>query len=68
MERTSIRLAPEVAKKLHVEARKLSEATGETVTVSDLIRACIGEKFPQICAKVRSERAAFFYCRKRWSR
>lgn len=59
MERTSIRLAPEVAKKLHDEARKLSEATGETVTVSDLIRGCIGEKFPQICAKLRSERAAF---------
>ena len=59
MERTSIRLAPEITKKLHLEARKLSETTGETVTVSDLIRACIGEKYPQICTRIKSERAAF---------
>ena len=59
MERTSIRLAPEVTKKLHAEALKLSEETGETVTVSDIVRACIAEKFPQVCARIRSERAAF---------
>lgn len=58
MEQTSIRLAPEISKKLHAEAQKLSVSAGETVTVSDLIRACIGEKFPQVCARIRSERAA----------
>ncbi len=59
METISLRLPPETSKKLHQEAGKLSENCGETVTVSDLIRACIGEKYPQVCAKIRSERAAF---------
>lgn len=58
MENTSVRLAPEVCKKLALEARKLAQETGENVTVSDLIRACIGEKFPQVCTRVRREAAA----------
>jgi hypothetical protein len=57
METISLRLAPEVSKKLHLEAGKMSQTGGETVTISDLVRACIGEKFPQVCAKVRSDRA-----------
>lgn len=57
METISLRLAPEISKKLHLEAGKLSHAVGETVTISDLVRACIGEKFPLVCAKVKSERA-----------
>ncbi|MBU5613751.1 hypothetical protein [Geomonas azotofigens] len=57
METISLRLAPETSKKLHLEAGKLSETCGETVTISDLVRACIGEKLPQVCTKVRSERA-----------
>lgn len=59
MDTISLRLPPETTKKLHLEAGKLSETCGETVTVSDLIRACIGAKFPQVCARIRSERAAF---------
>jgi cysteinyl-tRNA synthetase len=59
VEQTSIRLAPEISKMLHAEAEKMSDSVGETVTVSDLIRACIGEKFPHVCARIRSERAAF---------
>ena len=58
MENTSVRLAPEICKKLGLEARKLAQETGETVTVSDLIRACIGEKFPQVSTRVRREAAA----------
>ena len=58
MEKMSVRLLPEISKKLQSEARKMGEATGENVTVSDLIRACIGEKFPQICARVKGETAA----------
>jgi len=58
VENTSVRLAPEVCKKLGLEARKLSQETGEAVTVSDLIRACIAEKFPQVSARVRREVAA----------
>jgi septation ring formation regulator EzrA len=59
VEQTSIRLAPEISKMLHAEAEKISASVGETVTVSDLIRACIGEKFPRVCARITSERAAF---------
>ncbi|MBU5612172.1 hypothetical protein [Geomonas azotofigens] len=59
MGKTSVRLSPEICKKLENEARRRSEVEGETVTVSELIRACIGEKFPQICARARSERAGF---------
>lgn len=55
MEKTSVRLTPETSKKLQAEARKLSELTGKTVTVSDLLRACVGEKFPEISARVRRE-------------
>jgi len=58
MENTSVRLAPEVCKKLASEARKLAQETGESVTVSDLIRACIGEKFPQVSTRIRREAAA----------
>jgi hypothetical protein len=53
--KTSVRLSPEVCKKLESEAGKLGEATGASVTVSDLIRACIGEKFPLVSAKARKE-------------
>ena len=58
MENISVRLAPEICKKLGLEARKLAQETGEVVTVSDLIRACIGEKFPQVSVRVRREAAA----------
>lgn len=58
MENTSVRLAPEVCKKLGMEARKLAQETGAAVTVSDLIRACISEKFPQVGSRVRREAAA----------
>ena len=58
MENTCVRLAPEVCKKLGSEARKLAQETGDAVTVSDLIRACIGEKFPQVCTRIRREAAA----------
>jgi hypothetical protein len=54
----SFRLSPEISKKLQDEALKMGEAAGETVTVSDLLRACIAEKFPQICARSRGEQAA----------
>ncbi|WP_136515525.1 hypothetical protein [Geomonas edaphica] len=59
MAKTSVRLSPEMCKKLENEARRRSEVEGETVTVSELIRACIGEKFPLLCAKARSERDGF---------
>lgn len=59
MAKTSVRLSPEICRKLENEARRRSEIEGETVTVSELIRACIGEKFPQVCARARSERAGF---------
>ena len=58
MERTSVQLSPEVSRKLQLEARKMGEETGQTVTVSDLIRACIGEKFPQVLARMRHGNAA----------
>jgi len=58
MENTSVRLAPEVCRKLASEARKLAQETGENITVSDLIRACIAEKFPQVATRVRREAAA----------
>ena len=58
MDKISVRLPPEAGRKLVSEARKFSAATGETVTVSDLIRACIGEKFPQVCTRIRREAAA----------
>jgi len=58
VEKTSIRLAPEVEKKLADEARRQSEMRGETVTVSEVMRACIAEKFPQVSARGRGENAA----------
>lgn len=58
MDKISVRLPPEAGRKLVAEARKFSETTGESVTVSDLIRACIGEKFPQVTARIRSEKMA----------
>jgi len=54
VEKTSFRLAPEISKKLQEEARKMTMSTGNLVTISDLLRACIAEKFPQICARSRS--------------
>jgi len=57
--KTSVRLSPETVKKLQAEARKLGETTGKTVTVSDLIRDCIREKFPQILLSARKENVAF---------
>jgi hypothetical protein len=56
--KTSIRLSPEICKKLESEARKLSEIDGETVTVATLIRACIVEKFPLVSTRARREKAA----------
>lgn len=53
-----IRLSPELSKMLHAEAQKLSASAGKTVTVSDLIRTCIGENFPQAKASFKSETAA----------
>jgi len=46
MENTCVRLAPEVCKKLGLEARKLAQEAGEAVTVSDLIRALYRGKVP----------------------
>ena len=40
MVKTSIRLPPEICKKLESEARRLGVTGGVPVTVSDLIRAC----------------------------
>ena len=59
MAKTSVRLSPEICRKLESEARKLGEIGGETVTVSELIRACIVEHFPEISSRARREKAAF---------
>ena len=53
--KTSVRLSPETCKKLENEAAKLGGESGTSVTVSDLIRACIDQKFPQVSAKARKE-------------
>ncbi len=58
MGKTSIRLSPEICKKLESEARRLSEVSGETVTVSELIRACVVEHFPEISSRARREKCA----------
>jgi hypothetical protein len=58
MVKMSIRLPPEICKKLESEARKLGETGGVPVTVSDLIRACIVEHFPQVSTRARREKAA----------
>jgi hypothetical protein len=58
MAKTSIRLSPEICKKLESEAHRLGEIGGETVTVAGLIRACVVEKFPQVSARARREKAA----------
>jgi hypothetical protein len=58
MVKTSIRLPPEICKKLESEARRLGETGGVPVTVSDLIRACIVEHFPRVSARARKEKAA----------
>lgn len=58
MAKTSIRLSPEICKKLESEARKLGEIGGETVTVSELIRACIVEHFPEVSSRARREKGA----------
>jgi len=58
MEKTSVRLPPEIGRRLKAEARELSSAKGEKVTVSDLLRACVAEKFPQVLARARRESAA----------
>lgn len=55
MEKTSVRLPPETLRKLAAEARKSGEVCGVPVTVSDLIRACIQEKFPAVSAQTRRE-------------
>jgi len=55
MARMSLRLSPELAAKLEKEARLLSEVGGEQVTVSDLVRTCILEKFPDVAAKKKRE-------------
>jgi len=44
--KTSVRLSPETCKKLESEAAKLGGESGTSVTVSDLIRACIDQKIP----------------------
>ncbi|HJV65189.1 MAG TPA: hypothetical protein VJ550_05625 [Geomonas sp.] len=55
MEKTSVRLPPETFQMLEREARKQGEIRGESVTVSDVIRACILEKFPVVSAAARRE-------------
>lgn len=55
MARTCIRLTPEMTEKLQKEARELTELSGKTVTLSDLIRACVQEKFPQVSRGARRE-------------
>ena len=56
MEKTCVRLPPEIARKLRSEAHKASESGGKTVTVSDLIRTCLEEKFRPASAPVRVEK------------
>ena len=56
--KTSVRLSPEISRILEAEARRLSGLGGENVTVSELIRACIVEKFPGISVKAGRENAA----------
>jgi hypothetical protein len=58
MARMSLRMSPELAKKLEKEARILSRLGGETVTVSDLVRTCIQEKFPEVAARKKRETMA----------
>lgn len=58
MAKTSVRLPPEICKKLESEVRKLGETGGGTVTVSELIRACIVEHFPEISARARKEKTS----------
>ena len=58
MARMSLRLTPELARKLESEARLLSGMGSETVTVSDLVRTCIIEKFPEVAARKKRETMA----------
>jgi len=48
MGKTSIRLSIELSKKLQSEAFRRGQASGENVTVSEVIRGCIVEKFSQV--------------------
>jgi hypothetical protein len=58
MARMSLRMSPELARTLEKEARVLSQLGGETVTVSDLVRTCIKEKFPEVAARKKRETVA----------
>ena len=51
MGKVSVRLPPQTVKKLESEALLLSQIGNETVTVSELIRTCIAEKFPEVGAR-----------------
>jgi len=58
MGKTSIRLSTELSKKLQGEARRRGQANGENVTVSEVIRGCIVEKFSRASLKVEGEHGA----------
>jgi predicted nuclease with TOPRIM domain len=58
MGKTSIRLSTELSRKLLNEARRRGQASGENVTVSEVIRGCIVENFAPLSLKVRGESAA----------
>jgi hypothetical protein len=58
MGKTSVRLSLELSKKLQTEAHRLEQLGGQNVTVSELIRACIVEKFPLVSSKMRGEKVA----------
>lgn len=55
MGKLSVRLPLQTVKKLESEALLLSQAGNETVTVSELIRSCIAEKFPRVGARKQRE-------------
>lgn len=68
MDKTSVRLSPEMLQMLEREADNLSEIRGSAVTVSDLIRACIQAKFPKVSAAARRENTALVELREEVSR
>ena len=58
MGKTSIRLSTELSKKLQHEARRRGQASGENVTVSEVIRGCIMENFAPVSLKRGGENHA----------
>ena len=58
MGKTSIRLSTELSRKLLNEARRRGQASGENVTVSEVIRGCIVENFAPLSLKAGGEKGA----------